>query len=407
MRRTIGNQIDDKTGDQAAGAFAAIDPRDGAVRAMGSYPSVDLNELSGAISLKRYKQLLSKKNGSPAVNRATNGLYPMASTFKLVSAFAMLNNGIRSPDEVADGGACREFGRDNQEFCNAGKNDLGGSNLVDSLKVSSDVYYYDVGAQLYDREGQQLQRWAKFFGFGRETGIDLPGEAAGVVPDSAWRKRRNEQELECRKQRGVPDCFTVGDVNGQYLLGDNVNLSVGQGDLLGTPLQLAVAYSGLYQKPDEPIDDVLRFPTPYLGHQVQNSRGELLQQFDVQPLRTVSAGAADWKSKVLQGMHAVTADGMGTASSVFTGWDQNALPVFGKTGTAERCQNSMCSDQSWFVAMVPDRENPITVVATAEAGGFGTTTAAPIVCRMLRTYYGVSGKQVPCSAPEASPDRTE
>jgi penicillin-binding protein 2 len=404
----IGNKIDDKTGDQAAGSFVALDPRDGAVLAMGSYPSVDLNELSGAISLKRYNQLLSKKNGSPAVNRATNGMYPMASTFKVVSAMAMLANGVRGPDDVGDGGACREFGRDNQEFCNAGKVDLGGSNLVDSLKVSSDVYYYDVGEQLFGREGQQLQRWAKFFGFGRRTGIDLPGEYRGVVPDAAWRKRRNQQELECRKRRGVDDCFTVGDVNGQYLLGDNVNLSVGQGDLLGTPLQLAVAYSGLYQDKSEPIDDVLRFPTPYLGRQVQNSQGELLQQFDVQPPRTVSAGAADWKAKILEGMHAVTSDPTGgTAASVFTGWNQDALPIFGKTGTAERCQDGLCDDQSWFVAMVPDSEQPITIVATAEAGGFGTATAAPIVCRMLRSFYKQSGKQVPCSAPAASPERTE
>ncbi len=407
MREIIGDKIDDKTGDQAAGSFVALDPRDGAVLAMGSYPSVDLNELSGAISLKRYNRLLSKKNGSPAVNRATNGMYPMASTFKVVSAMAMLANGVRGPDDMDRGGAFREFGNPPQRFYNAGEADVGPSDLVKSLKVSSDVYYYDVGAALFPMEDQPLQRWARLFGFGRTTGVDLPGEARGVVPDAAWRKQRNQDELDCREQRGVPNCGLVFDTNGQYLLGDNVNLAIGQGDLLGTPLQLAVAYSGFYENPNEPISDQLRFPTPYLGHQVQNSRGELLQQFDVEPPRTVSAGSDEWKRKMLEGLKGVIQDPEGTASGVFTGWDHDRLPAFGKTGTAERCQNQACSDQAWFAVMVPDAERPITVVATVEAGGFGTETAAPIVCKMLRTWFQESGKQVPCAAPAPSAGRTE
>lgn len=80
--------------------------------------------------------------------------------------------------------------------------------------------------------------------------------------------------------------------------------------------------------------------------------------------------------------------------------------MFGKTGTAERCQNGTCSDQAWFAAMVPDPVKPITVVVTLEAGGFGTTTAAPIVCKMLRKWYGVSATQVPCEAPTTA-GRTE
>lgn len=406
MRRVIGNRLDDKTGYQAAGSFVALDPRDGAVLAMGSYPSVDLNELSGAISLKRYKRLLSKKAGAPAVNRAVNGLYPTGSTFKLVTAFAMLNNGVRGPDDLDRGGAYREFGSNKQRFYNAGDADLGASDLVKSLQISSDVYYYDVGAELFPMKDQPLQRWARLFGFGRTTGVDLPGETKGVVPDAEWRRKRNEQELACRKERGVDSCGLVFDVNGQYLLGDNVNLSVGQGDLLATPLQLAVAYSGLYEPPDRPISDQLRFPTPYLGHQVQNSRGELLQQFDVKQPRTVSAGSAEWKAKVLEGLHAVTASSEGTASSVFAGWDQSRYPAFGKTGTAERCPESACADQSWFAVMVADAERPITVVVTAEAGGFGTDAAAPIACKMLRSWFQQSGKQVPCAAPTTA-GRTE
>lgn len=406
MRQLIGNKIDDKTGYQAAGSFVALDPRDGAVLAMGSYPSVDLNELTGPISLKRYKRLLSKKAGAPAVNRAVNGLYPTGSTFKPVTAFAMLNNGVRGPEDRDRGGAFREFGAAKQKFYNAGDADLGPSDLVRSLQISSDVYYYDVGAELFSKENQPLQTWARLFGFGRASGVDLPGESKGIVPDAAWRKKRNQDELDCREREGRESCGLVYDLNGRFLLGDNVNLSVGQGDLLATPLQLAVAYSGLYENPNQPISDQLRFPKPYLGRQVQNSRGELLQQFDVKQPRTVSAGSAEWKAKVLEGLHAVTASSEGTASSVFAGWNQTLLPTFGKTGTAERCPESACADQAWFAVMVADAERPIVVAVTAEAGGFGSDSAAPIACKMLRTWYQQSPKQVPCAAP-TSGGRTE
>jgi penicillin-binding protein 2 len=405
MSKEIGTSLDDKTGYRAGGSYVALDPRNGEVLAMGSYPSVDLNEITGAISAKRYNRLLGKKNGAPAVNRAIDGQYATGSTFKVVSAFAALASGFRTPEDVAPGGEYREFGNPPTRFYNAGKADLGAADLVQSLRVSSDVYYYDVGAQLYKLRDKPLQTWARLFGFGRDTGIDLPGELSGVVPDSAWRAKRNQEELACRKRRGVANCFTVGDVHGGYLLGNNVNLAVGQGDLLASPLQVATAYSGLYQDKNAPIDDKLRFPTPHLGQQVQNSKGELLEQFDTQKPRTVQLGDARWKAKVLEGLHAVTVDG--TASSVFAGWDQSTYPVFGKTGTAERCQNSGCSDQAWFAAMVPDPERPITVVVTLETGGFGTTTAAPIACRMIRKWYDQSAKQAPCKAPADTAGQTE
>ena len=115
---------------------------------------------------------------------------------------------------------------------------------------------------------------------------------------------------------------------------------------------------------------------------------------------------AEWKAKVLEGLHAVTATSEGTASSVFAGWDQSRFPSFGKTGTAERCPESACADQSWFTVMVADAERPIVVAVTAEAGGFGTDAAAPIACKMLRTWYQQSPKQVPCGAPTTA-GRTE
>jgi penicillin-binding protein 2 len=406
MQKEIGTSIDTKTGYRAAGAYVAMDPRNGQVLAMGSYPSLNLNTIYGTISEKKQNRLTGKRNGVPMLNRAIQGQYATGSTFKIVSAMAGLSSGLITPDTVNTDGACIRVGSADQEFCNAGKEDLGAANLVRSLQVSSDVYYYRVGQGLYDKPDKPLQTWARLFGFGKKTGVDLPGEAPGVVPDSAWRKARNQEELDCRKKRGVASCGLVGDVNGQFLQGDNINLSVGQGDFLATPLQLATAYSGLYDEPGRPTAQ-LHFPTPQLGMEIQTSEGQLVQKFEAKPRRTVQIGDADWKQKILEGLHDVTSTPEGTASGIFTGWDQDAFPVYGKTGTAQRCNNSACPDQAWFAAMVPDGQRPIVVVATVENGGFGTTTAAPIVCRMLRTWYKQSAKATTCAGVKSDTNTTE
>jgi penicillin-binding protein 2 len=406
MEKEIGRSIDTKTGYRAAGSYVALDPRNGEILAMGSYPTVDLNTVYGTISRKRYGRLVGKKNGVPLLNRAIQGQYPTGSTFKIVSAMAGLSSGIITPDTPTAGGACRTFGTAGQEFCNAGKEDLGGADLVRSLQVSSDVYYYDIGAGVYKEKDKPLQTWAGLFGFGKRTGVDLPGEAKGVIPDSQWRKERNQAELDCRRDEGKASCGLVADLNGQFLLGDNVNLSVGQGDFLATPLQVAVSYAGLYDEPGRPTAQ-LHFPTPQLGMQIQTSTGVLEQKFDTKKRRTVDVGDPSWKQKILQGLHAVTSTPEGTASGVFAGWDQGRYPVYGKTGTAQRCNDSTCPDQAWFAAMVPDAEKPIVVVATVENGGFGTTTAAPIVCRMLRTWFEQPASTATCAGAKSDTNATE
>jgi penicillin-binding protein 2 len=401
-----GASIDTKTGYRAGGAYVAMDPRNGQILAMGSYPTVDLNTIYGPISAKRYRRAVGKRAGVPLLNRAIQGQYATGSTFKPVTAMAGLSSGVITPETVGPSGACIKVGRLDQEFCNAGKEDLGSSNLRSSLQVSSDVYYYTVGAKLFSLPNKPLQTWAGLFGYGKPTGVDLPGEAPGVIPDAEWRKKRNQEELQCRKDEGKPSCGLVGDVNGQYLLGDNINLSVGQGDFLATPLQVAVAYSGLYDAPGRPTTD-LHFPTPQLGMEIQDPRGVLKQKFDAKPRRTVQVGDPSWKADILAGLKDVTSTPEGTAAGVFQGWDQGAFPVYGKTGTAQRCNDSACPDQAWFAAMVPDAERPIVVVATVENGGFGTTTAAPVVCRMLRTWYDQPRSTATCAAAKSSTNGTE
>jgi penicillin-binding protein 2 len=393
METTIGRSLDSKTGFRAAGAYVAIDPRNGEVLAMGSYPTIDLNRLRRPMSPRARRALLDDDAGVPLLNRAIQGQYATGSTFKTVSAFAALSSGFRTPESQDRGGDSRTIG--GRPFFNAGRQDLGPADLRRSLEVSSDVYYYDVGQALFAHRDRPLQTWARLFGYSRPTGIDLPGEQPGVVPDADWRRTRNAQELACRKRQHQETCGLVFDPRGGFYAGDNVNLAIGQGDFLATPLQVAVAYAGLYDRPGRTTDE-LRFPTPQLGVQIQSSTGVQEQRFPPKPLRRVQIGEAGWKRAVLDGLEAVTRSPGGTASKVFAGWDHGRYPVQGKTGTAQRCGESRCPDQAWFAALVPDGERPIVVVATVENGNAGSSTAAPIVCRMLRTWYRQPASVAPC-----------
>ena len=134
---------------------------------------------------------------------------------------------------------------------------------------------------------------------------------------------------------------------------------------------------------------------------MQDFRGVQVQRFAATPPRRFQVGEAGWKRAVLDGLEAVTRAPGGTASKVFAGWDHGRYPVQGKTGTAQRCAESRCPDQAWFAALVPDDERPIAVVATVENGEAGSSSAAPIVCRMLRTWYRQPASVAPCGRSRA------
>jgi penicillin-binding protein 2 len=393
LRGEIGGRIDDKTHKRAGGAVVAMDPSNGEVLAVASYPSVDpgvFNRITDA----RYERLTSAKNGAPLVNRAIDSVYPAASTFKLVTASAGLASGVITPTSVQGGGSCKTFG--DTTFCNAEQADHGDQNVTDALTVSSDTYFYEVGWDVFRARHEPLQTWAGLYGFGRRTGIDLPSEQPGVVPDQAWRESRDRAELRCRRLEKRKDCGLVAEIGGDFRAGDNVNLSVGQGDLQITPLQLATAYAGMFDRGATRED--LHFPTPRLAMQIERPDGVLDQRFKTKRPRTVRF-PLPFKSAIKRGLAGVTTSG--TASAVFRGWDQGLLPVLGKTGTAERCDRAggtTCREQAWFVGMVEDAERPIVIAATVEDGGYGAEAAAPIVCRMLRTWFHQSPRQVTCSA---------
>jgi penicillin-binding protein 2 len=364
-----------------AGAFVAIDPTDGKVLAMGSNPSFDPSVLSKPITQQRYEQLFGQQAGSPRFNRAIGGFYPTGSTFKPITALAGLTSGLITPGTTVTDNACVRIGE--QERCNAGRHAYGSVDLRRALQVSSDVYFYLLGASLNPIKGQPLQKWARRLGLGRLSGIDLPAEGQGTIPDRAWRAARARVELKCRKKRKIPASANVyaaaaggcgiSDMR-PWSLGDNVNLAIGQGDVQASPLQMATVYSALMTGG--------KIPRPHLGMEVEDANGRVLQTIEHPPGRHISI-PADALAPVRDGLHLAT-QGDGTSGFVFKGWNQARFPVYGKTGTAQTGKG----DQAWYVCYVPDAARPIAIAVTVEQGGFGSEAAAPVARWMLGQWFG-------------------
>jgi penicillin-binding protein 2 len=364
-----------------AGAFVAMDPRNGSVLAMGSAPSFDPNVLSRPITQRRYERLFGEQAGSPRFNRAIGGFYPVGSTFKPITALAGLTSGLITPSTTVDDNACVRIG--DQERCNAGRQAYGSVDLRRALQVSSDVYFYLLGQSLNPLKGQPLQKWSRRLGLGRLTGIDLPAEGKGTVPDREWRAERGRMELRCRKKRKIPASANVYEATARgcgisdmrpWSMGDNVNLAIGQGDIQASPLQMATVYSALMTGG--------KVPRPHLGSEVEDANGRVLQEIEHPRPRRISIPESAL-GPVRDGLH-LSSVGAGTGAFVFKGWNQRRFPVFGKTGTAQTGQG----DQAWYVSYVPDPVRPIAIAVTVEQGGFGSEAAAPVARWMLGQWFG-------------------
>jgi penicillin-binding protein 2 len=307
-----------------------------------------------------YKRLQDPDNGAPLANRATQGLYPTGSTFKLITATAALQSGLITPSSVLfDGGELTVGG---VTFKNAGGVSHGALALPKALQVSSDVFFYRVGLMAEQRGGEIIQKWARRLGLGHPTGIDLPGESAGLVPTPEWRNRLFRRHLTDRP----------------WTPGDNINLAVGQGDLQADPLQMAVAYSA--------IANGGRIVTPHIGMRVEDSDGRIIQQIKPGAKRRIDVSSTT-RSAIMQGLRAAANDPGGTSAPVFAGFP---ITVAGKTGTAERGAQG---DQSWYVVVAPYDDPRIVIAVTIERGGFGAEAAAPAARRILASYFGIKGKK--------------
>ena len=346
-----------------AGAFAVMDVRNGEVLALGSQPSFDPNVFAKAVRESDYKRLNSEAYGKPLFNRAIQGGYPTGSTFKLITATAALESGLITPDTVLFDGGSLTIG--DIVFKNAGGAAYGALALRQALTVSSDVFFYQLGRDM-DGRGDELalQRWARRLGIGRLTGVDLPAEEPGHIPTPGWRNQLFKKKLTDRP----------------WSVGDNVNLSVGQGDLAANPLQMAVAYATIANG-----GRVLR---PRLGMRIEDSAGRALQQLEAPTARRLKIDPS-FRLAIMEGIHGAASAAGGTSTEVFAGFP---IPIAGKTGTAEKGLGR--EDQSWYVALAPYPDPKYVVAVTDEAGGFGAETAAPMARRILAELFDVGERRI-------------
>jgi penicillin-binding protein 2 len=369
-----------KTGQDAfgsyKGAFVAMDIHSGEIRALGSSPSFDPNLFAKRIKQSDYDRLTAESNGAPLANRATQGAYPTGSTFKPITSVAALMSGVTTVDEAYfDGGSFQLGG--GLTLHNAGNAAYGSVALVKALQVSSDVFFYHLGAELDAHgDGQDLQRWAHKLGIGRKTGIDLPAELPGLLPTKKWR-----DELYKKKQTDRP-----------WSTGDNVNLAIGQGDLQADPLQMAVAYSTIANG-----GTVVR---PHLGLRVEDAGGRALQELHYGARRHVKIDPS-YRQAILDGLSAAAEQPGGTSYGVFGADSSFPIKIAGKTGTAQRPPNG---DQSWYIALAPYPNPRYVVAVTVENGGFGADTAAPMAKQIIGALYNKKVKNAGAvSTPSGTP----
>ena len=326
------------------GAVVALECVSGEVLALASAPGFD----PAARAPAGPGDGASPEQHAPLVNRALQGLYAPGSTFKPVTALAGLAAGAVTPHTVIDDrGSYRVGGR---VFRNAQGRAYGRVDLARGLAVSSDVYFYALGERLYRPEGDgPVQAAARRLGLGSATGVDLAPEAAGRVPGPEWKRAAHQRGL-------FPDP--------RWYAGDSVNLAIGQGDLLVTPLQLAVAYAALANGGPRPRPHVTA------GAPTEPVAGEPL------PLGQREA--------VLAGLRAAVASPDGTASAAFAGFAARGVDVWGKTGTAQR---SGRSDTALFAAVAAAGGRCVSVVVVAEEAGFGSAVAAPVARRVIEAIF--------------------
>jgi len=351
----------------------------GEVLGLGSSPSFDPNLFAKVIRKPDLDRVYSKDNGEPILNRAIQGLYPTGSTFKLITSTAALEGGLITPDTVQYDGGSLTVG--DVVFKNAGGVVNGALALRKALSVSSDVFFYRLGQEANGSgNGLLIQDWARRLGLGRPTGIDLPGEATGLIPSPRYRNEGFAHFRRCLARKDpTPQEISFGKcgfIDRPWSVGDNVNLAVGQGDLQADPLQLAVAYATIANG-----GKVVR---PRLGQRIEDSGGRPIQELEAPPARRLKI-KPEYRQAILEGLRSAASEPGGTSEPVFQGFK---IPVAGKTGTAEHIGRA---DQSWYVALAPYPSPKYVVAVTFESGGFGAETAAPAARTILSELFGVGG----------------
>lgn len=384
-----------------AGSSVVLNHETGEVVAMASYPNFDNRWFNAGITSEKFAELFPKTDDpdqSILVNRAISGRYNLGSAFKPFVAFAALNTGqlpggteytIRDqgtyklesiPEERCQLNVKCIF--KNANCGNGAPCKYGRINIVTALAVSSDVFFYKIGEQIFTERGNKpvLEDQVRLFGFGSPTEIDLPYEYIGTVPSKDLKQRLAKSGAIAKEEgRG-------------YYVGDNVQFSIGQGLLSASPMQLAVGYGALANGGKVLRPRVVRAiwapgtPNGRSGS-VNLAEGTVLQDFSVAQIKNDVAMKPEIREPIVRGLsRVITGPGVTsdiyhstTGENLFRSYPKRSLPIAGKTGTAQGAGNLPWNDSSVFGAFSKDPKKPYTAVAYLEKSGYGSRAAAPVV----------------------------
>jgi penicillin-binding protein 2 len=374
--RTVFDEDHQKYFEAPGGAVVVLDPKTGGIVAMASYPSFDPRWYVDGLTQEQQRYLgycqhcPAASKVAPLLDRAYQGGFVPGSTFKPFTALAAVKEGVASLSGSYDCPAEYTYPGDTSGavFHNWSETDLPFMSVHDLLRISCDSAFYRWGGAFYYRyvqnqlgeNNEPLQHDLHQWGFGAPTGVDLPGEASGFIPDAAWGDAKAQESI-------FPDGWTPG--------GDILTM-IGSGYVKVTPLQLAQAYAALAN--DGHICQ------PHVVDRIVDSDGNTVKNVGGHCDRTLPYSKAEL-DYIMSALTDVPRSG--TATSAFLGFPLDQYPVAGKTGTA--FIGDTYQDTSWFAGMVPAGDPKYVVVAMVEQAGFGSDVAAPIVRRVIEQIYGI------------------
>ncbi|MFY4723462.1 penicillin-binding protein 2 [Streptomyces sp. LaBMicrA B280] len=388
--KSARTQFDSITGENYkadSGAVVVMEAKTGRIVAMASAPTYDPNAWVGGISAKDYKALTGKNSDYPLLNRAIQGQAAPGSTFKVVSTAAAVQAGY-----AWNGGypCTSDYRVGNQIFKNFEGENFGDISLGRALEVSCDTVFYGIADKEWKRDGginpkkgqpkDYFFKTAHQFGLGKPTGVDLPNEVGGRVPDRQWKLDYWKANKDSWCKTGKKDGTYVEKIAYENCLegdkmreGDEINYSIGQGDTLVTPIQEAMIYGAVANGGTEYV--------PTIGKAIVSPDGKTVQEIKPQVQRKLPITQA-----TLKGMNDAFAGVItrGTAAWKFSGWPQDKIPLHGKTGTAEVYGKQTTS---WMATYSKD----YTVIMTIAQAGTGSGASGEAVRNIYSALYGVQG----------------
>jgi penicillin-binding protein 2 len=369
------------------GAVVALDPRDGSIRALASYPTYPPSLYVGrvrqrALDTAGLTPRTAQAMNFPALNRGIDAAYPPGSTFKPVTALAAMQEHILEPFESLP--CTGSYEKNGQIFKNWDPFVNEAMTLPTALAKSCDTYFYQVGYRFYGmpaERGPRLQAWASRFGFGQRTGIDLGSERSGLLPTPDWRKKTYTKKTD-------PEQWQIDRL---WKPGDSIQLAIGQKDLLVTPMQMARFYAA--------IANGGRLVTPHLLLDVEQpfSNGQRGRSLPTPPPPAPEPTNVDAQALavVREGLYQATHYTFGTSAAIFSGFP---VPISGKTGTAEKTIDPgdgypRFFNQSWWCGYGPSDSPDLVVCALIENGGHGGDAAAPAALKVFEAFFGKEAVQ--------------